>query len=82
MEIPSNSPSSDSASLTLGYLPRYYSWKTSVDYVLGAFTTTEKEWVVPITAQLWNKMLLPVSIEGTGVSYNFFKVSPSILDLS
>jgi hypothetical protein len=80
LEIPTNSPSSDSASLTLGYLPRYYSWKTSVDYVLGAFTTTEKEWVAPITAQLWNKMLLPVSIEGTGVNYNFFKVSPSILD--
>lgn len=34
-------------SLTLGYLPRYYAWKTSVDYVLGAFTTTEKEWVAP-----------------------------------
>ena len=25
-------------------------------------------------------MLLPVSIEGTGVNYNFFKVNPSILD--
>jgi hypothetical protein len=24
---------------TMGYLPRYYSWKTSYDYVLGAFTT-------------------------------------------
>jgi hypothetical protein len=30
---------------TMGYLPRYYPWKTSYDYVLGSFTTTEKEWV-------------------------------------
>lgn len=80
LEIPDNASSADSASLTLGYLPRYYSWKTSVDYVLGAFTTTEKEWVAPLSAQLWNRMLLPVTIEGTGVNYNFFKVSPSILD--
>ena len=42
---------------TMGYLPRYYSWKTSYDYVLGAFTTTEKEWVAPITSALWKKML-------------------------
>ena len=34
-----------SADYTMGYLPRYYSWKTSYDYVLGSFTTTEKEWV-------------------------------------
>lgn len=42
---------------TMGYLPRYYSWKTSYDYVLGAFTTTEKEWVAPITPVLWKNML-------------------------
>ena len=32
----------NSSDFTMGYLPRYYSWKTSYDYVLGAFTTTEK----------------------------------------
>lgn len=80
LEIPITDPTADSASLTMGYLPRYYAWKTSVDYVLGAFTTTEKEWVAPITAPLWQKMLLPVSVEGTGVNYNFFKVNPSVLD--
>ena len=63
---------------TMGYLPRYYSWKTSYDYVLGAFTTTEKEWVAPVTPSLWKKMLS--SLAGVSLTYNFFKVNPSILD--
>ena len=67
-------------SITMGYLPRYYAWKTSVDYVLGAFTTTEKEWVAPITSALWKNMLKPVRLSGPGINYNFFKVNPSILD--
>lgn len=70
----------DAASLTMGYLPRYYAWKTSVDYVLGAFTTTEKEWVAPITSDLWKNMLKPVHPNGPGINYNFFKVNPAILD--
>ena len=46
----------NSADLTVGYLPRYYNWKTSYDYVLGSFTTTEKEWVAPITPSIWKNM--------------------------
>lgn len=69
-----------SADFTMGYLPRYYSWKTSYDYVLGAFTTTEKEWVAPITTPLWNKMLSTVSTGSSSLSYNIFKVNPSVLD--
>ena len=69
-----------SADLTMGYLPRYYSWKTSYDYVLGAFTTTEKEWVAPITPSIWKNMLLTVSTQSSSVSYNIFKVNPSVLD--
>lgn len=46
-----------SADYTMGYLPRYYSWKTSYDYVLGAFTTTEKEWVAPITPSIWKQKI-------------------------
>lgn len=79
-EIPIVNPNIDAASLTMGYLPRYYAWKTSLDYVLGAFTTTEKEWVAPITASLWRNMLMPVTVDGSGINYNFFKVNPSILD--
>ena len=65
---------------TMGYLPRYYSWKTSYDYVLGAFTTTEKEWVAPITPAIWKNMLSTVSTQSSSVTYNIFKVNPSVLD--
>lgn len=65
---------------TMGYLPRYYSWKTSYDYVLGAFTTTEKEWVAPITPALWKGMLSSLAGASPLNTYNFFKVNPSILD--
>lgn len=65
---------------TMGYLPRYYSWKTSYDYILGAFTTTEKEWVAPITPALWKNMLSSLAEVSPQFTYNFFKVNPSILD--
>lgn len=69
-----------SSDYTMGYLPRYYSWKTSYDYVLGAFTTTEKEWVAPITPTIWKKMLSTISTQSSSVTYNIFKVNPSVLD--
>lgn len=69
-----------SSDYTMGYLPRYYNWKTSYDYVLGAFTTTEKEWVAPITPAIWKNMLSTVSTQSSSVTYNIFKVNPSVLD--
>jgi hypothetical protein len=69
-----------SADYTMGYLPRYYNWKTSYDYVLGAFTTTEKEWVAPITPAIWKNMLSTVTTASSSVTYNIFKVNPSVLD--
>lgn len=69
-----------SADYTMGYLPRYYNWKTSYDYVLGAFSTTEKEWVAPITSAIWKNMLSTVTTKSSSVTYNIFKVNPSILD--
>lgn len=70
----------NSSDFTMGYLPRYYSWKTSYDYVLGSFTTTEKEWVAPITPVIWQNMLSTIATQSSSMSYNFFKVNPSILD--
>lgn len=70
----------NSADFTMGYLPRYYSWKTSYDYVLGSFTTTEKEWVAPITPAVWKNMLSTVANGSSSISYNIFKVNPSVLD--
>lgn len=69
-----------SSDFTMGYLPRYYNWKTSYDYVLGAFTTTEKEWVAPIRSTIWKNMLSTVTTGSSSVTYNFFKVNPSVLD--
>lgn len=68
------------ADYTMGYLPRYYSWKTSYDYVLGSFTTTEKEWVAPITPAIWKNLLSTVVTASSSVTYNIFKVNPSVLD--
>lgn len=68
------------ADFTMGYLPRYYNWKTSYDYVLGVFTTTEKEWVAPITPAIWKRMLVGLTSSGGSFNYNIFKVNPSILD--
>ena len=69
-----------SSDFTMGYLPRYYNWKTSYDYVLGAFTTTEKEWVAPITPSIWKNMLSTITTASSSVTYNIFKVNPSVLD--
>lgn len=69
-----------SADFTMGYLPRYYSWKTSYDYVLGAFTTTEKEWVAPVTSAVWKNMLSTITTGSSSITYNIFKVNPSVLD--
>lgn len=65
---------------TMGYLPRYFNWKTSYDYVLGSFTSTEKEWVAPITPAIWKNMLKTVTTGSSSVTYNIFKVNPSILN--
>lgn len=77
MELATGFNSSD---LTMGYLPRYYNWKTSYDYVLGSFTTTEKEWVAPITPAMWKNMLSTIITGSSTISYNIFKVNPSVLD--
>lgn len=69
-----------SSDFTMGYLPRYYNWKTSYDYVLGSFTTTEKEWVAPITSAIWKNMLSTVATGSSSITYNVFKVNPSVLN--
>lgn len=83
-----NSPKASIVNLfNAGYNPRYFNWKTKLDVVNGAFTTTLKSWVSPVTESLlsgWfgfgygeddvNKNTKVV------LNYKFFKVSPSVLD--
>ena len=83
-----NSPKASIVNLfNAGYNPRYFNWKTKLDVINGAFTTTLKSWVSPVTTSLlsgWfgfgyneddvnkeNKVVL---------NYKFFKVNPSVLD--
>lgn len=83
-----NSPKASIVNLfNAGYNPRYFNWKTKLDVVNGAFTTTLKSWVSPVTESLlsgWfgfgydkddvnqnNRVVL---------NYKFFKVNPSVLD--
>lgn len=83
-KIMTNSVSPDKS--LLGYLPRYYAWKTKVDTVHGAFTTSLRNWVAPISAPYLANMLkggglLPSGNDNTvKVSYPFFKVNPIVLD--
>lgn len=83
-----NSPKASIVNLfNAGYNPRYFNWKTKLDVVNGAFTTTLRSWVSPVTESLlsgWfgfgyndgdvnenNKVVL---------NYKFFKVNPAVLD--
>lgn len=59
-----------------GYLPRYYSYKSDVDNILGAFTTTLQAWTSPYDQKVVTDFYGP----GSAYFYNAFKVNPSTLD--
>lgn len=70
-----------------GYNPRYFNWKTKLDVVNGAFTTTLKSWVSPVTESLLSGWFGFGYNEGdvnkdtrVVLNYKFFKVNPSVLD--
>lgn len=81
-----NSPLATAFNLfNAGYNPRYFNWKTKLDVVNGAFTTTLRSWVSPVTESLisgWAQFGGSVPDTGTKVAlnYKFFKVNPSVLD--
>ena len=68
-----------------GYNPRYFNWKTKLDVINGAFTTTLKSWVSPVSESLlsgWAQFggSTPDSSTRVALNYKFFKVNPSVLD--
>lgn len=68
-----------------GYNPRYFNWKTKLDVINGAFTTTLKSWVSPVSESLisgWAQFGGSKPDAGTKVAlnYKFFKVNPSVLN--
>nr|DAF45884.1 MAG TPA: Major capsid protein [Microviridae sp. ctUTL4] len=74
--------SADNVNRLLGYLPRYYNWKTKIDRIHGAFTTTLKDWVAPINNDYLHKWFAAGSGDPTlrPVQWPFFKVNPNTLD--
>ena len=68
-----------------GYNPRYFNWKTKLDVINGAFTTTLKSWVSPVTESLlsgWAQFggSTPDPKTKIALNYKFFKVNPAVLD--
>lgn len=78
----------------LGYVPRYATWKTSVDVARGAFAGTLKNWVVPFDMELFKQVIINVLEnnqvnqgsensnvpDASLVTWAFFKVNPAVLD--
>lgn len=83
-----NSPKASIVNLfNAGYNPRYFNWKTKLDVINGAFTTTLKSWVSPVTESLLSGWFGFGYDEGdvnkdnkVVLNYKFFKVNPSVLD--
>lgn len=83
-----NSPKASIVNLfNAGYNPRYFNWKTKLDVINGAFTTTLKSWVAPVTESLLSGWFGFGYNEGDVnkdtkviLNYKFFKVNPSVLD--
>ena len=83
-----NSPKASVVNLfNAGYNPRYFNWKTKLDVINGAFTTTLKSWVSPVTESLLSGWFGFGYTEGdvnannkVVLNYKFFKVNPSVLD--
>lgn len=83
-----NSPKASIVNLfNAGYNPRYFNWKTKLDVINGAFTTTLKSWVSPVTSSLlsgwfgfgYNEDDINQNTRIV-LNYKFFKVNPSVLD--
>lgn len=70
----------NSANKVLGYNPRYYNWKTKIDRIHGAFTTTLKDWVAPIDDSFLYSLFGGNLSVYKGVTWPFFKVNPNTLD--
>lgn len=83
-----NSPKASIVNLfNAGYNPRYFNWKTKLDVINGAFTTTLKSWVSPVTESLLSGWFGFGYNEGdvnennkVVLNYKFFKVNPSVLN--
>nr|DAX05085.1 MAG TPA: Major capsid protein [Microviridae sp.] len=65
-----------------GYVPRYISWKTSVDVIRGAFIDTLKSWTAPIGKDYLKLYFDNNNVPGSASFgfYTWFKVNPSVVN--
>lgn len=65
-----------------GYVPRYISWKTSIDVVRGAFIDTLKSWTAPIGEDYMKIYFDNNAVPGSAHFgfYTWFKVNPSVVN--
>ena len=64
----------------LGYNPRYWPWKSKIDRIHGAFTTTLKDWIAPIDDSYLFQWFDSKAGKAATLSWPFFKVNPNTLD--
>lgn len=70
---------------TFGYVPRYAEYKTSIDQVVGAFSSSLRYWSAPVDeTYIHNYMQSLANFYGgssyPAATYMLFKVNPHILD--
>lgn len=58
----------------IGYAPRYYSYKTDIDEVKGAFVSTLPNWVAQFDSSYFKQYFDSVNV------YSSFKINPAILN--
>lgn len=64
----------------IGYSPRYYQFKTAIDRVFGAFSTTLRDWVAPVDDSFVMNLISTDTGSIKPLNFNYFKVNPAILD--
>ena len=64
----------------IGYNPRYWPWKSKIDRIHGAFTTTLRDWVAPIDDSYLFQWFDSKDGKAATISWPFFKVNPNTLD--
>ena len=78
----SNGTFPNPGSTFIGWSPRYYDYKTSIDVINGDFRESLRDWVAPLDKDIILQYNRDVVSDNPNLQLtnNFFKVNPSILD--
>ncbi len=80
-ELTTNVKDSSRLEWLLGYVPRYYDYKTAIDKIHGAFIDGGLDaWVAPFSDDYIRKFVDSWTDQHSIVFYPFFKVNPAVLE--